>query len=194
MYGWRLRGFEVDIEMQPQRIQTQFPNPSQYSTQQSLLHPVWDPGSSLVMIPERTTFQSMKRALPKPSSDRTQSEGLTKTLQWQNTLWGSYHAPSVEHTADGLAESLTHRSYWSLCPHLKGLTKVYLNTQCQHTSNRGLTTTPPLPVLSLDIIVPSMKGPYQTPTGTTRTYRLRGKQTRGVMELPSLQEILTSQL
>lgn len=80
-------------------------------------------------------------------------------------------------------------------PCLNGLTKVHLNTQCQHTSNRGLTTTPPLPVPSVDITVPSMKGPYQTPTRTTRTYRLRGKkQAKGVTGLPSLQEFLTSQL
>lgn len=131
MHGWSLNGFKGDFKKnikvynlwQSQSIQMVYPNPSWYTPQQSMIHPVWDPGSSLVMIPECTTFQSGKRALPKPYSDRMQPEGLTKTQQWQSTVWGSYQTPSIDYTADDLAESLTHRSYWSLCPTWRALPK-----------------------------------------------------------------------
>lgn len=132
-------------------------------------------------------------------------EGLTKTLQWQNAVSGSYQNPAVtEHslrvlpnslidsTADDRAESLTHRSYWSLCPTCRTLPK----STWTHSVSTPLTGALPLPLHFLYCLWTSLshqwKGLTKPPPELPGLTGWEEKQTKGVTGFPSLQEFITT--
>lgn len=113
----------------------------------------------------------------------SREEGLTRTRQLAQNLWGPYHTPSLLWYSG--------RSY-----HIPSLTSLSLSEGLSHTSQRqnahnghnnstrGLTRTPPLRM------TPShpMTGPYQTPICPTRTDQLKQTETETNKGLHSWQE------